>query len=376
VGFSLLSLTQNSITKGHILTKKTRISKDKKSAKKNADPHLLVIRLSAMGDVAMTVPVLRTFRATYPDVKITVVTRKFFEPIFLGIHNLEVYPADVDGKHKGIIGLSKLSKELRGLGITAVADLHDVLRSNILKKFFSLHRIKVVQIDKGRAEKKTLTRSINKDFKQLKTTHQRYADVFNSLGYPIDLNHHAVPEKVTLTPEILKLTDNSTKKWLGIAPFAQYESKVYPLELMVEVIEQLNNKETYEILLFGGGKKEIDILNNLESKYKNATNVAGKLSFENELKLIGNLDVMLSMDSGNAHLAAMYGVPTITLWGVTHPFAGFMPFGQPMERAILPNLEKYEQIPTSIYGNKVPDGYEKVMYTIEPETVIKAIDTL
>ncbi|WP_366520047.1 glycosyltransferase family 9 protein [uncultured Aquimarina sp.] len=358
------------------MSKSKNIVKNNKALSEGFDAHILVIRLSAMGDVAMTAPILRTFRAQYPNVKITVLTRKFFEPIFSGIDNLEIYHADVEGKHKGFFGLSKLSKELRGLGITAVADLHNVLRSNILKKFFTLRGIKVVQIDKGRAEKKALTRSINKEFKQLKKTHQRYADVFDILGYPIDLEKHSFPQKTPLTPEILKLTNNSTKKWLGIAPFAQYESKVYPLELMVEVIEQLDKEGTYEILLFGGGKKEIGILNNIDSKYKNVINVAGKLSFEDELKLIGNLDTMLSMDSGNAHLAAMYGVPTITLWGVTHPFAGFMPFGQPMERAILPNLAKYDQIPTSIYGNKVPEGYEKIMHTIKPETVIEAIYNL
>ncbi len=358
------------------MNKRDNIIKNNKALSEGFDAHVLVIRLSAMGDVAMTVPVLRTFIATYPNVKITVLTRKFFEPIFSGIENLEVYYADVEGKHKGVFGLSRLSKELRGLGITAVADLHNVLRSNILKQFFSFRRIKFVQIDKGRAEKKALTQPLNKEFKQLKTTHQRYADVFTELGYPIDLDNHSFPEKVPLTPEILELTENSTKKWLGIAPFAQYTSKVYPLELMVEVIELLDQENSYEMFLFGGGKKEIDILNNFDSKYKNVINVAGKLSFEDELKLIGNLDAMLSMDSGNAHLAAMYGVPTITLWGVTHPFAGFMPFGQPIERAILPNLAKYEQIPTSIYGNKVPAGYEKVMYTIKPETVIEAIHKL
>jgi len=358
------------------LSKNKNIVKNNKALSKGFDAHILVIRLSAMGDVAMTVPILRTFRAAYPNVKITVLTRKFFDPIFSGIENLEVYHADVDGKHKGIFGLSKLSKELRELGITAVADLHNVLRSNILKKFFSLRGIKVMQINKGRAEKKALTRSVNKDFKQLKTTHQRYADVFNALGYPINLENHSFPEKTPLTSEILKLTENSTKKWLGIAPFAQYESKVYPLELMIKVIEHLDQEDAYEMFLFGGGKKEKDILNNIDSKYKNVINVAGKLSFKDELKLIGNLDAMLSMDSGNAHLAAMYGVPTVTLWGVTHPFAGFMPFGQPMERAILPNLAKYEQIPTSIYGNKVPVGYEKVMHTIQPETVIEVINKL
>lgn len=337
--------------------------------------HILVVRLSAMGDVAMTVPVLRTFRATYPTVKLTVLTRKFFEPIFRGIDHVEIFHADVDDKHKGVLGLTKLSNELHKLGISAVADLHNVLRSNVLKTLFSLRGIKTIQIDKGRSEKKALTRAQNKSFKQLKTTHQRYADVFNALGYPIELSTHTFPQKQSLTPNILALTQNSTKKWLGIAPFAQYESKTYPLELMVEVIEQLDKENQFEIFLFGGGKREADILNNVSSKYNNVINVVGKLPFEEELKLISNLDVMLSMDSGNAHLAAMYGVPTITLWGVTHPYAGFMPFGQPIENAILPDLVKYDQIPTSIYGNKFPEGYEKVMHTIDPKVVLERINS-
>ncbi|WP_369858602.1 glycosyltransferase family 9 protein [Aquimarina sp. I32.4] len=341
-----------------------------------SEANILVIRLSAMGDVAMTIPVLRVFRATYPDVKLTVLTRKFFAPLFSDIDNLEVYHADVDKKHKGILGLTRLSNELKKQKITAVADLHNVLRSNILKNLFFLKGIKTIQIDKGRAEKKALTRSKGKVFKQLKTTHQRYADVFSALGYPIDLSTHRFPAKQSLTPDILELTQNSTKKWLGIAPFAQYDSKTYPLESIVEVIDTLDKEENFEIFLFGGGKREADILNNIASKYKNVTNVIGKLPFEGELKLIGNLDIMLSMDSGNAHLAAMHGVPTITLWGVTHPYAGFMPFGQPIEHAILPNLAKYDQIPTSIYGNKVPEGYENVMNSIPPQKVITMINKL
>lgn len=352
------------------------MAKNKNTQLKEFKTNILVIRLSAMGDVAMTVPVLRVFRATYPDVKLTVLTREFFAPMFSDIENLEVYPADVNGKHKGFLGLTRLANELNKLGIHAVADVHNVLRSNVLKTLFLLRGKKVAQVDKGRAEKKALTRSNNKVFKQLKSTHQRYADVFSVLGYPIDLKAHKFPKKQELTKHILSLTQGSTKKWLGIAPFAQYDSKTYPLELMVEVIETLDKENRFEIFLFGGGKKQLDILNNIAGKYKNVINVVNKLSFEEELKLIANLDIMISMDSGNAHLAAMYGVHTITLWGVTHPFAGFMPFAQPIENAILPNLAKYEQIPTSIYGNKVPPGYEKVMHTIKPETVVEAVNKL
>ncbi|RZS99267.1 glycosyltransferase family 9 protein [Aquimarina brevivitae] len=340
------------------------------------DAHILVIRLSAMGDVAMTVPVLRTLVATYPNLKITVLTRAFFKPIFSSLDNVEVYVADVDGRHKGVLGLRRLYKELKKLQINAVADLHNVLRSNVLKTFFKFTGVQVEQIDKGRAEKKALTRADNKDFKQLKSTHQRYADVFAKLGLAIDLTTHQFPKKLPLTPKINELIGTSQRKWLGIAPLAQYQSKSYPLDLMIQVIEQLDALGTYDIFLFGGGKQEKDLLNNIASKYKSVTSIVGRLSFEEELQLIGNLDVMLSMDSGNAHLAAMFGIPVITLWGVTHPYAGFMPFGQPNENAILPDLVTYDKIPTSIYGNKFPPGYENVMTTIPPELIVDKLQNI
>ena len=113
--------------------------------------HILVIRLSAMGDVAMSVPVLRAFKQQYPQTKITALTRSHFSPFFRDLPNVSVFPVDLNGKHKGIFGLFKLSKELKKLNIDAVADLHNVLRTKILKLFF--FRIRFIQIDKGRKEK-------------------------------------------------------------------------------------------------------------------------------------------------------------------------------------------------------------------------------
>jgi len=145
---------------------------------------------------------------------------------------------------------------------------------------------------------------------------------------------------------------------------------------MEEVLSQLDKTGKIQILLFGGGKIEAEMLEKLAEKYEHVFSLAGKLKFDEELALISNLDAMLSMDSGNAHLAAMYGIPVITLWGVTHPYAGFKPFGQPIENSLLPNLDKFPQIPTSIYGNKVPDGYEDVMRTISPDTVVSKINSI
>ena len=327
-----------------------------------------------MGDVAMSVPVLRSFVNQNPNVRITVLSRAFLKPLFNDIPNVSFYTADVEGIHKGFLGLKKLSDEILKLKIDAVADFHNVLRPKILRLFLSFSNIKIAVMNKGRAEKKALTRIQNKVFKQLRTTHERYADVLRNLGFEVELSSYQFPEKTKIPVNTQELIIKSGKIIIGIAPFAQYESKMYPLDLMEEVIKELSNNFKYQVLFFGGGQKEIKLLNSFEEKYKNSISLAGKLNLEEELVLISNLDCMVSMDSANAHLAAIQGVKTITLWGVTHPFAGFYPFQQPMKNALLPDLQKYPKIPCSVYGNKVCDGYKDIMRTIKPDQVIKKIE--
>ncbi|WP_196895902.1 glycosyltransferase family 9 protein [Aureivirga marina] len=342
--------------------------------KTNLPKHILVIRLSAMGDVAMTVPVLRAFIKTNPDIKITVLSKGFLKPLFEEIPNVSFYAADVNGKHKGVGGLFKLYKELKTLNIDAVADLHDVLRSKILRSFFKMDGTVVKQIDKGRKEKKALTRLENKVFKQLKSTHERYTDVFRDLGFTLDLNNPEFPLKQNIPVSISeKINFNENDKLIGIAPFAQHDAKMYPIAKMEEIISLLEKRENIKILLFGGGKKEVEILTKISDKYENVFNVAGKIKLKEELALISNLNCMLSMDSGNGHFAAMLGIPTFTIWGATHPFAGFIPFNQKEENWILPDLEKYPKIPTSVYGNKIIEGYEHVMDSISKEEIIEKI---
>ena len=325
-----------------------------------------------MGDVAMTVPVIRAFVEQHPNVKVTVLTRPFFAPFFDEIKNTSVFSAHFNAEHKGVNGLFKLSKQLKKLNIDAVADLHNVLRTRILKMF--LVSKPFIQIDKGRTEKKALV--TGKEFKQLKTTHQRYADVFNKLGFKLSIDNPTFPEKAEFNNSITNLVENSDKPLIGIAPFAQYQSKEYPLELMEKVIGELSKSKKFTILLFGGGKKEIKVLDGIEQQYKSVINVSGKLPFTDELNLISNLKLMVSMDSGNAHLAAMYGIEVITLWGVTHPYAGFYPFNQNTDNALLSDKEKYPKIPTSVYGNKFPKGYEDAMESIDYKKVINKIYSL
>lgn len=338
-----------------------------------AGKHILVIRLSAMGDVAMTVPVLRALLLQYPGVKVTVLSREFFRPFFDGMPNLTFVAADVKGRHKGFWGLVRLCRELKKLNITAVADLHNVLRSKIITTLFAISGAKTATTDKARAEKKALTRAENKVFAPLKPIVQRHAETFERLGFPVNLDNPKFPEKPELSAEIKKITGEKSGKWIGIAPFAQHQGKVYPADLMQEVITALAQNQGYKIFLFGGGAAEQTRLENFAKGLQNVVVTAGKLTFRDELNLIANLDLMLSMDSGNAHIAAMYGVKTVTLWGATHPYAGFAPFHQPENHQITSDRNQYPLLPTSIYGNKIVPGYEDAMRTIKPEQVVNRI---
>jgi len=287
----------------------------------------------------------------------------------------------VNGAHKGIFGLRRLANELKVLNIDAVADLHDVLRSKILRQLLSWSGIPYHSIDKGREEKAALVRKENKVFKQLKTSHQRYADVFTDIGFPIDLSNH----KVSVIPDISQKTkdlldilcprNKAYDHWIGVAPFAKHTGKAYPIDLMEEVIETLVADDRL-IFLFGGGDEETKILQQIDNQYSNVINMAGKIRLTEEMRLINRLSLMISMDSANMHIASLVGTRVLSLWGATHPYAGFYGWGQSSEDALFADDELFPLLPCSIYGNKVYPGYEECMRSIDPAHVIDRIHTI
>lgn len=334
-----------------------------KKGKKNTQ-HLLIIRFSAFGDVAMCLPVTKALLEQNPELKITFLSRKGFQGLFEK-ENLSFIGADFDQQHKGVFGLLRLFQQLRKEKITAVADLHSVLRSHLLTFFFYyFSRVKIAQLDKGRQEKKELIRKKNKVKSPLKTSIERYADVFRSLGFSLNL------AQITLKTKAI----SSHPVRIGIAPFAQHKGKIYPLEKMKKVAVSLAEKG-HSILLFGGGENEKKILENWESKDSNITSTLGKYSLQEELSLISDLHLMLSMDSANMHLASLKNTRVISIWGATHPYAGFLGMGQSMEDVISKDLTCS---PCSIYGNTPCYKKEKKYDCLEiaPEEIIRKVEKI
>ena len=347
--------------------------------------HILVIRFSAMGDVAMVVPVVASLARQYPHVRITVLSRPFARPLFEELApNVSFMAADVKQEYHGVRGLNTLYRRLTAKHFTAIADLHNVLRSEFLRLRFNLGRYHVAHIDKHRKGKRKLVKQNGKLMKQQPTAIQNYLDVFKRLGYPVTLSFRSIfPDRGDLSQlplfqgngndAVAPKKDGET--WVGIAPFAAHVGKVYPIDRMEQVIDLLIRRNPQiRIFFFGGGQKEFESFAQWEQKHPQCLNASKQLEgLRQELILMSHLDVMLSMDSGNMHLASLVDIPVVSIWGATHPFAGFMGYNQPIDRAIGADLPCR---PCSIFGNKpCLHGDYACLHTITPIQVVEKMES-
>ncbi len=332
--------------------------------------NILVIRLSALGDVAISVHVVRAVIEQNPKINLIILTRKAFQPLFSGINRVSFIEPDLYGKHKNIFGLFRLFNEINSNdNIHSVIDIHNVIRSKILRLFYFAKGIKSYKINKGRAEKKHLLNKKNK--KQLKTSIQRYIDVFEQAGIKIDISKTDKKNYFELSEQASIFTGSKDCKWIGIAPFAFYKQKMYPIEKMENVIELLL-KYDCKIFLFGGGKKEKKIAVTISKTNKNIISLIGKFSLHEEIAIISQMDSMLTMDSANMHLAALTQTNIVSIWGATHPYAGFTAF-VPEERNKIIQNKKLECRPCSIYGIKECERKDLICMEISPEIIVEKL---
>lgn len=348
----------------------------RKNRTKNTEMRLLVIRTSAMGDVALTTPVLAGMRKQYPEIELVLLTRAAYKPFFTSIDGLELILPDLQNRHKGFPGLIRLFKDInRQSEIDYVIDLHDVLRSKILRLFFRLSGVPVAVIDKGRTEKKLLI-SGKKKFR-LKHSVERYCDVFAKAGFPI------IPTKdnwIVPSPEqVLKTGIFSGKHGglnIGVAPYAKHKLKMWPEKYMVRLLELIAKNYKCRFWLFGGNEDSGKVFA-LQCRVAGSTSLVGKLSLNDELVIMSKLDMMISMDSSNMHMAALVGTKVISIWGGTDPLSGFEAWMQPESFSIRIPTEELICRPCTIYGKGECKRLDfACMNWLTPEMVYEKIEKL
>ena len=331
---------------------------------------VLAIRLSALGDICMTLPVLDSVSRTYPDVQFTLLTSKAGAIVMETMLHQPNLSVKVINKrdYNGIAGLNRLYKELKALDVDAVADLHDVLRTQWVDLRFWLSGKPVKRIQKGRSEKKALTTGAI--HRQLTTSVERYRQVFSALGLDFTIDYDGASHAALLREKPCAVPPETLS--VGIAPFAQHRGKVYPETLMrqmlIYLVEQLPEVKIY---LFGGPDEQ-EVLDTWVADHpEHIKNLAGRQTIEDDLRCMANLKLMVSMDSANMHLASLVGLRCISIWGATHRYAGFLGYRQNEDDCIELELPCR---PCSIYGNKpCKYGDYRCLTKIEPKVVAQRI---
>ena len=335
---------------------------------------LLVIRTSAMGDVALTTPVLKGMREQFPDVEMTLLTRAAFKPFFNSIGGLRFFFPDLKKRHKGLTGIFRLFRDInREDQFDHIIDLHDVLRSKILRLLFRMKGISASVIDKGRNEKKKLIKGHEKKF--LRHSVDRYCDVFSKAGYPV------VPskERWIVPPENLELNETIRQGMkgflnIGVAPYAKHKLKMWPESNMAELLRLISKDRACRFWLFGGPEDSKN-LENFQSQVEGAVNLSGNLSLEEELLLMSRLDFMIAMDSSNMHMAALTGTRVVSIWGGTDPMSGFSAWMQPDNLSVRIPADELTCRPCTTFGKgECKRGDFACMNWLTPEMVYKRIE--
>ena len=314
--------------------------------------HVLVIRLSALGDVAILVPVLQGYAGANPDVTFTVAAPPMLGPLFEGMPNVRFLGV------KKKQSFWKIYKAMEAVGADTVVDLHHV---NRVKRALLVMRLRhlftpgfhIHSIHKGRLSRWLFLHHWSR--KPRKPQYQRYDDVFQRAG-------------------LLKVESGKRKvesgKWkvIGIAPFSQHKGKVWPWENVEQLVGMLVEKG-YRVLLFGS-KEEAPQLETLTTE-ECVSSLAGKQSFAEELEIIKGLSLMVSMDSANMHFASALGVPVVSIWGATHPDFGFYGYEQNRDNALCADLSCQ---PCSAFGQKACRyGDYRCLRAITPQMVLDKI---
>ncbi|MDL2309497.1 glycosyltransferase family 9 protein [Parabacteroides sp. OttesenSCG-928-B22] len=334
---------------------------------------ILIIRLSSIGDVAMTIPVVYSVAKAYPDDTFTILTQTFLLPVFINKPaNVQVLGINTKASEKSITGLIRFTSALVKYNYDKVIDLHNVFRSQVIRFFFRLRGVPVIVYNRNSRSRRKLTRHKYKEKVPLRPVLEDYAEAFQKAGFSFRDTFTSLYEGKEIDHN--RIRDFAGEKkgyWIGIAPFAKHRGKIYPIESMEKVVQSLSEREDITLFLFGGRGYEEAVLGEWAYQYPRVKSVVGKYSLDSELALISQLDLLLCMDSANMHFASLVGTKVVSIWGATHPYAGFYGYRQNPDYAIQVDLPCR---PCSVYGQKnCHRGDWACMTQLLPEMIVEKV---
>ena len=318
-------------------------------------PSILILRLSSLGDIVLTTPLIRALREQYPEGRIDLVLEKEYEaliPLMEGISKAHIFD-----KKSGLRGLLWLRRMLRKENYDYVLDLHNVLRTRLLRRGLAQH---LFVIDKRTFHRWLLVRF---KFDRLKHAPDVIGRYFETAA-PLGVTDTGAGPKLNIPS-----THDATR--IAIAPGSRHWNKRWPATNFAIAAKELITRG-YHIDLHGS-EADRSIAEQIASNLPNGayTNFAGALDLADASREIAKASAILTNDSGLMHLAEAVGTRVIAIFGPTVTQFGFKP--RAADAVILEVKGLYCRPCTANGLEHCPEKHFRCMMEIEPEQVIGTI---
>jgi len=287
---------------------------------------ILIIRLSSIGDIILTSPLIRLIRKRFPHAKIDMIVSREFEELISA--NPNINQVILFDRRTGIIGLLRLCKKIREEQYDLIIDIHKKLRSLIIcltsgakqKVFYNKHSFRRFLLVKFK---------INR-YKEIPFIPNLYLNSIKKFGIEDDgggLEFYIIPSKEAVILELLRIEGVSKKDILiGIAPGAHWPTKRWPKERFIELANLLIQRKNAKIIIFGG-KDDVELSNEIKTSLLNKPIIAaGKLSLMETAALLKRCKVLITNDTGVMHISASVKTPVVAIFGPTVKEFGYYPY--------------------------------------------------
>ncbi|MBK8575601.1 MAG: glycosyltransferase family 9 protein [Elusimicrobia bacterium] len=325
---------------------------------------VLVIRLSSLGDVVLTAPVLAALKAAWPGCHLTFLTKGAFAPVFS--HSPHVNKV-LQFEDKGLWGWAR---EIRQSRFDVIIDLHDTFRSRVWSFLSGAPR--TVRYDKRAADRRRLVWTKRVSPRLSGGVVDRYLETLTVLGIS---SAHRVPQ-LFLGPEE-RLPDHLEKRlgpgpFVAIAPGALHPTKRWGPDRFAEAADRL--AEGKPVILLGAPADAPAAEAVLQTLTSSAQSFVGQTSVREMMLILRRCALLLTNDSGAMHVAAALGVPTVAIFGPTVKPFGFFPVGAWTSAIEAANLDCR---PCSVHGSKTcPLKHFRCMKEVTVDQVVKTAQTL
>ena len=325
-----------------------------------------------LGDAVLTLPLIQTLAAGFPEADIHYYVRGGFEPLFAAQPELAgVHGFAKRGQQRGLAGAYAYGRRLAHENFDLWISAHTSLRSGLIARWTSAARR--IGYDKPFFNRYFYTHTVDRAFDRLDEIERLLR-----LAEPLGLTPVTQPRLVLPDTALAKAREffasHGCEPVLGIHPGSTWPTKQWPSQYFTRVIELAVAAGMRVAVFAGPGEENLarQVLADADAPHKaeRVTDLSGTLTLPELAAYIGGLGCYLTGDSGPMHLAWIQGVPVTAVFGPTVRDLGFFPRG---ERSTVLETDLPCR-PCSLHGPRAcPEGHHRCMRDISPETAFASV---